>query len=117
MHRRLLGAFDTFANAVRGSMFWTGYNTEFDKKVLWYQLLRYGLERNFPWPPRDLRCHEDRQRQLGFVPGKRHNRWKLTDAYQKIFGKPFPDAHSGIADVRATAEIMREKWAKEYVTF
>lgn len=103
----LLGVFDTFANAVRGSLYWSGYNTKFDKSVLWFQLLRYGLEKNFPWPPRDFDMMKAVSRKLGTVPGKRHDRWKLGDAYQKIFCKPLEGAHDGLADCRGTAEIMR----------
>lgn len=111
----LLGVFDAFATAVRGSLYWSGYNTEFDKKVLWFQLLRYGLERNFPWPPRDIDMMKLVGEHLGNPPGKRHNRWKLTEGYEKIFGKPFDDAHTGIADCRAVADLFREI-GKEHVT-
>ncbi|GEM_PF-1201759 len=44
---------------------------------------------------------------------------KLTDAYEKILGKPFPgDAHDALADARATAELMNamlEKGRKSQV--
>ena len=111
----LLGVFDVFANAVRGSLFWSGYNTPFDKGVLWHQLMRYGLEKNFPWPPRDFDLMKSVGDKLGSPPGKRHNRWKLGDAYQKIFGKQFDDAHTGIADCRAVADLIREHFGKDYV--
>ena len=110
----LLGVFDTFANAVRGSLYWAGYNTKFDKGVLWHQLMRYGLEKNFPWPPRDADVMKAVGRALGFVPGKRHDRWKLGDAHLKIVGKPLEGAHDGLADCRGTAAIMR-KLAHEFV--
>ena len=45
---------------------------------------------------------------------------KLTDAYEKILGKPFPgDAHDALADARATAELMKamlEKGRKSQVS-
>jgi DNA polymerase III epsilon subunit-like protein len=103
-----LGFFDKFADAVRGGLYWGGYNTKFDRDVLWFQLLRYGLEKNFPWPPREFDMMKLVSNKLGYVPGKRHNRWKLTDAYEHVFKKSFDDAHSGIADVRAVADLMRE---------
>ncbi|MDX1795250.1 MAG: 3'-5' exonuclease [Hydrogenovibrio sp.] len=44
---------------------------------------------------------------------------KLTDAYEKILGKPFPgDAHDALADAQATAElfkVMLEKGRKSQV--
>jgi len=44
---------------------------------------------------------------------------KLTDAYEKVLGKPFPgDAHDALADARATAELMNamlEKGRKSQV--
>src|ERR1700743_3159674 len=46
--------FPAFAAFVLGCDTWGGYNTKFDKDVLWYQLQRYGFERSFPWPINDL---------------------------------------------------------------
>ncbi len=110
----LLGVFDKFATQLLGSTYWAGYNTPFDKGVLWHQLMRYGLEKNFPWPPRDLDVMKIVSNTLGSVPGKKHNRWKLGDAHLKITGKPLSEAHDGLADCRGTAAIMR-KLGHEFV--
>ncbi|WP_019894884.1 3'-5' exonuclease [Hydrogenovibrio halophilus] len=45
---------------------------------------------------------------------------KLTDAYEKVLGKPFPgDAHDALADAQATAELFRallEKGRKSQIS-
>jgi hypothetical protein len=94
-------------------MFWSGYHTKFDRDVLWFQLLRYGLEKNFPWPPREHDMMKSVGQHLGYAPGKKHNRWKLGDAYEKVFGRRFEDAHTGIADCRAVADLVRV-FGKQY---
>lgn len=104
----LLGHFQDFAGMVVGSRFWCGYNVPFDKGILWHQLNRYGLERNFPWPPQDIDVMTVVTKELGTVRGKRHGRWKLVDAYREIIGHDYEGAHDGLADCRATGEILRK---------
>jgi DNA polymerase-3 subunit epsilon len=59
-----------------------------------------------------LRWHSDKMYWFYKTP-------KLTDAYEKVLGKPFPgDAHDALADARATAELMNamlEKGRKSQV--
>ena len=104
----LMGAFGAFAQSIVGATHWAGYNIRFDKGVIWHQLFRYGFERHFPWPPRDLEVMDLVSKHLGTVPGKRHNRWKLGDAYAKIVGTTFEEAHDALADVRATAQLLKK---------
>lgn len=86
---------------------WVGYNCNFDKDVLYWQLQRYGYEKNFPWPPVDV----DVMKLVGAkmeMEGKRGMKWpKLAEAYEWCFGKRFDGAHDALADVRATADIFR----------
>lgn len=97
-----------FADFTIGCGAWGGYNTPFDKGVLWFQLLRYGFETNFPWPPKELDVMKLVSKHLGQVPGKNHDRWKLGNAYEKILGKPLEGAHDALDDIRATVAIWKE---------
>jgi DNA polymerase-3 subunit epsilon len=103
-----MGIFDTFANAVRGSLYWGGFNNHFDRGVLWHQLMRYGFEKNFPWPPREIDAMKIANQHIN-AKGKRGAKWNsLTDAYREITGRELKEAHDALNDVRATAEIIRE---------
>ena len=91
-----------------GETHWIGYNTKFDKLVLWHQLCRYGFERNFPWPPREIDVMRLVEARLNGQGKQGSKRWKLTDAYREIIGKEMEGAHDAMADVRATYEIYME---------
>ncbi len=99
--------FDEFAVKMVGGLYWVGYNTPFDRRMLKSQLHRYDLEDRFPWPPRELDMLPECGRHLGTKPGSRNGRWKLVEAYEKIVGKPLEDAHNALVDCRAVVEIMR----------
>lgn len=87
-----------FSKFVLGSSAWGGYNSPFDKDVLWFQLLRYGAEKNFPWPPNDIDVMKLVSAHLGQVTGKSHDKWKLGNAYKEVFGKPLEGAHGAIEE-------------------
>lgn len=96
-----------FAEFALGCHTFAGYNTEFDKKVLWWQLLRYGLEKNFPWPLRDVDVMK-RVSKMIEMQGKRGVKFPtLGEAYQYCFKRDFENAHDALADIRATAEVWR----------
>lgn len=103
----LLGVFGEFAGRVVGATVWSGYNIKFDMGVLWFNLLRYGLERNFPWPPVSRDIMHEAGSHLAKAGKRGQKRWKLGDAYQEILGKPMPQAHNALADCRGVADIMR----------
>ena len=101
--------FPKLAAFAKGCSHWAGYNTKFDRDVLWFQLLRYGFERNFPWPPGEIDVMQLAARRLN-IQGKRGQKWpKLVDAYTEVFGKSYEGAHDALADVRATGELLA-KW-------
>lgn len=100
--------FPQFADFVLGSRTWGGYNNPFDQGVLWFQLVRYGFERRFPWPPESLDVMKLVSRHLGPVPGKSHDRWKLGNAYKEILGKTLEGAHGAIEDIAGTVDVWRE---------
>lgn len=96
-----------FAEMVRGCKYWVGFNTRFDRKVLWWQLLKYGLEMNFPWPPEELDMMKVVRDKLN-TRGKRGTKpVTLSEAYENIMGKPMEGAHDALADIRGTAELLR----------
>lgn len=97
-----------FASRVAGSKYWVGYRSRFDRDVLWYQLLRYGLERNFPWPPQEIDVMRLATEHFN-AKGKRGAAFlTLSSAYEAAFGKPFEGAHDALSDVRATAALLKE---------
>lgn len=93
------------AKFMLGCECWVGFNTKFDRDVLWWQLMKYGFERSFPWPPSEL----DVMKVAGRVmeqQGKRGTKNpKLAEAYEHFFGTTFDGAHDALADVRATAKV------------
>jgi DNA polymerase-3 subunit epsilon len=100
--------FPKIVELAKGCDFWGGYNTEFDRDVLWYQLLRFGFERNFPWPPADkdvmrlVKNHFEQQGKRGV------SNLKQSDAYAQLFGEELADAHDALADIKACVRIYRE---------
>lgn len=96
-----------FAEFALGCDTFGGYNCKFDKDVLWWQLIRYGLEKNFPWPLRDVDVMK-RVSKMMEMQGKRGVKFPtLGEAYQYCFKRDFEGAHDALADIRATAEIWR----------
>lgn len=96
-----------FAEFTRGAEYWIGFNNKFDRDVLWYQLVRYGLERNYPWPTKEIDVMK-RASKLMEVQGKKGvKNPKLTDAYEHFFGKAYMGAHDALSDIRATADVFR----------
>lgn len=102
----LLGEF------VLGCDTWGGYHCQFDKDIVWYQLQRYGLHQNFPWPPRDF----DVMKRVGKImemQGKRGNKNPtLSEAYKFCFNRDLTGAHDAMFDTEATLEIWR--WTTLY---
>jgi DNA polymerase-3 subunit epsilon len=84
-----------------------GYNVKFDKDVIWWQLIRYGLEKNFPWPLRDVDIMLLAGERME-VQGKRGCKHpKLEEAYRFFIGKDMLKAHDAMFDVDATVEVWR----------
>lgn len=97
-----------FSDLIRSSRYWVGYRTRFDRDVLWYQLMRYGLERNFPWPDQEIDVMRLATEHIN-AKGKRGALFNtLGAAYETVFGRGFEGAHDAMADVRATGELLAE---------
>lgn len=99
---------DRLAMMAEGCDTWSGYHTEFDKKVLWFQLLRYGFERSFPWPRLDLDVMKLATEHMSMEGKRGVKRPKLIEIYEKLFGESFAGQHDALEDIRATARVLRE---------
>lgn len=80
----------------------------YDLPVLMFNLRRYGLQYQFPWP----RYHTDLMMAatdyLG-MQGKTGNKPpKLVELHQELFGEGFPDAHRALDDAKATMRCYQE---------
>lgn len=105
--KSLFGRFNDITNFFVGSEVWLGYNTDFDQDALYHQLHRYGLEKNFPWPPNTVDVMKICRDRLNTVGKRGTKNVKLGEAYEEIVGKPMSNAHNALADVTATYEIYK----------
>jgi len=110
-------AFPAFADFVARAKVLSGYNiVGFDDDVLFNNLVRYGFEKNFPWPRQRLDVMDvakreySRQRDASLNhKGQRGNRApKLTTLYFELFETPLEGAHDALNDVRGTARVAFE---------
>jgi len=100
-------AFWDFAKFVRGATIWSGYNINpFDTKVLHNQLVRYGFSHHFPWPTHHIDV-------MDMVVKKYGRRQKLGVVYKDVTGENIENAHEALADIRATADILKDMGANE----
>ena len=103
-----------FALFMQRATILSGYNIlGFDDDVLYKQLVRYGFEKNFPWPYHRIdvmdlaKAHHNAQ-------GKRGNkRPKLVEIYADLFGEKFDNSHDAMADVRGCARVGFELGKEE----
>ena len=97
-----------FAHYATGAEFLSGYNIlGFDNKVLMWQLRRYGMEFNFPWPAWHVDIM-DMAKKSGAYAGKRGAKApKLVNLYQEITGEPLAGAHDAMNDIVGTIVCAR----------
>lgn len=100
--------FDEFASLAEGCDTWGGYNTPFDQNVLWFQLLRYGFERRFPWPRKDMDVMRLASHRMTMEGKRGTKRPKLTEVYEHLFKKPLEAAHNALKDTEATVAVAKE---------
>ncbi len=95
---------------------WVGFNNEFDRKVLGWQLLRYGWGRRFPWPSFDIDIMKV-GKDVANIQGKQDIKFpKLIELHQFLFGEGFEGAHGALADCRATARCGKELFNRGIIT-
>lgn len=105
----------TLATIFRRHDTWVGFNNEFDRTVLWFQLLRYNWARRFPWPSRDLDIMKI-ARDIVNIAGKQDVKHpNLSELHQKLFGEGFASAHDALADCRATLRCARRLAEEGYI--
>lgn len=76
------------------------HNLAFDRDVLYFELLRYGWERRFPFPPNQV-CTVDSTMHM------KGRRLKLLELYEITQGKPLAQTHRAVDDVRALWECYK----------
>ncbi len=95
---------------------WIGFNNEFDKKVLNWQLLRYGWGMRFPWPSIDVDIMKI-GKDVANIQGKQDIKFpKLMELHQFLFGEGFQGAHGALADCQATARCGKELYNRGIIT-
>ena len=77
-----------------GSRTLVAHNAGFDVGVMWYELVRLGLQKKFPWPPRHI-CTVESTMQI------KGHRLHLADLHEHLFGEKFAGAHRAMVDVEA----------------
>jgi len=106
--------FPAFADFVARAKVLSGYNIlGFDDDVLYNNLVRYGFEKNFPWPRRRFDVMDVAKREYARNrpanlnhKGKRGNSApKLTTLHFELFGEELEGAHDALNDVRGTARV------------
>jgi DNA polymerase III epsilon subunit-like protein len=76
------------------------HNLTFDRDILYWELVRMGKERAFPWPYNQI-CTVEKTMNI------KGHRLKLSHLYEHCFGEQFEDAHRAEADVRALYRIYK----------
>lgn len=86
--------FKSIAELATGERGIVTHNASFDLGVLKYELMRIGMEYNFPWPINHI-CTVEATRHL------KHKMLKLSYLHELATGKPHEGAHRAQADVHA----------------
>jgi len=102
-------AFAEFAKFMTGVELLITFNgPAYDLPVLTYNLQRFGLQYRFPWPRLHLDLMPASSDYAG-MKGKTGNKPpKLTELFQFLFDRAFPDAHRAVEDANATMQCAME---------
>ena len=102
------------ADFMRGARYLVTYNgLQFDVPVLFSNLVRYGIETRFPWPP----IHYDLMSiRTTSMTGKTGNKPpKLEELYMDLSGQTLEGAHDAGIDAQATLECAMALIDKGYI--
>ena len=94
------GAYPELCRFFVGERTLVGHNLDFDRSLLWFELLRLDRVKQFPWPW-EHKCTVELTFHLN---GYRLSQDKL---YQHFCGTPPAGAHRALNDVRNLAEVIR----------
>ena len=90
----LQDAIDTFSKSISDTTHLVGHNVEFDIKIVGCEFLRLSQE-NILFQKKHIDTKDDSTRYVG-IRNPKTGRYKwptLTELHEKLFGKPFDDAH------------------------
>lgn len=111
----LFAVLPELCNWFLGEDTWVGFNTEFDRKVLFYALARLSREGYFPWPSKDWDVMKIAKPVLN-IAGKRDIKHpSLVECHLELTGVNYANAHDALADVRATVECLSKLAEQGYV--
>lgn len=107
--KSFLGNFDEVSEFFTGVDHLVSFNgAGYDLPVMMYNLRKYGLQYQFPWP----RYHTDLMTASAHalnLQGKTGNKVpKLMELYQHLFNEEFDNAHRAIDDAKATQRCYIE---------
>lgn len=96
-----------FNQALSQAQYVSGHNITFDINIMGAELLRAGLESNLT----EIAYIDTKDESTDFcaIPGGKGGKFKwptLSELHNKLFGRPFEDAHNAAADVEATARCF-----------
>ena len=106
---------DIFSEDVRRAEVLIGHNIEFDNKIIGAEYLRMEQENlleGYPNIDTGLDTKEFCDIRMG---NGRLKMPRLIELYEKLFGKPFDDAHDAAYDVDATAQAFMECLRREII--
>jgi DNA polymerase-3 subunit epsilon len=96
----LLPVLKEFAEAAQSATILVGHNISFDENVVGAELLRAGIQNVLPGKTR--RCTMKESTDYCRIPGPRGYKWPtLTELHTALFGEPFKEVHSALADCQA----------------
>lgn len=96
------------AECFRRHSTWVGYNNPFDRKVLYFQVARYGWRWKFPWPSRDVDIMVVGAPVANMAGKQGPKSPKLVELHTHLFGIGFDNAHDALADCRATQRCAQK---------
>lgn len=97
----------TITNFFLGERCMLAHNMPFDKGMLYWELVRIGLETSFPWPPQQLCTVQMYAEEFFGHAGGRGP--KLITLYETKLGRKLEQKHTAMADVEALLEIVRQE--------
>lgn len=107
--KELRDVLNEFNEALKQCHYVAGHNIGFDINIMGAEYLRTEIESNIM----ELESIDTKDESTDFcaIPGGKGGKFKwptLSELHNKLFGKPFSDAHNAAADVEATARCFFE---------
>lgn len=98
---------DEFAEVMQKARVLVAHNIAFDQRVIEAEFIRAGIAATMA--EKSCRCTMKESTDYCQLPGPYGNKWpKLTELHQVLFGEPFEEAHSALADAQACMRCFFE---------